>query len=178
MVSIPNNIADTAAAIKNGDIGLIPVVKIGDITVTALTGLSAPHSVEITRKPVQAGYDITDAAIKQPNELTLNIVLANPEFSVSAGIDAALTGNFSGFTETWRDKRDRLKQLLDIHELVTVQTHEDTYNNMLVRMIDPIFDVDNNADAYVATVYCTEIQFGDEETGGVIDQPLQSVGGL
>jgi hypothetical protein len=176
---IPNNIADAAAAVRDGSLGLITVAKIGDLVVSALTDLSATLAIIPTRKPIAAGYTVTDAAVDVPQDLSLTICLSNPQYSADAALAAAMTGDVSGLTETWRDKRDQLKQMLDDREIVTVQTHEGVYESMLVTMIDPIFDVDENADAYFAYVSCTKYrQIETGAGGGLLDKAKESVGGL
>jgi hypothetical protein len=176
---IPTNVADAAAAIKGGEIGLIPVIKIGDLTISALTGLSGPDAKTITRKPVEAGFTITDAAVKVPFVKNLDICLANPSFAIDAGISAALTGDFAGFTETWRDKKDQLYQIFNDTEIVDVQTHEDIYESAIIEVIDPFFDVAENSDAFFARVTVSEImQVKTIVTSGILDQPKVSVGGL
>ncbi len=175
---IPNNIADAASAIKDGTFGLIDVVKIGDLIVSSLSGLAAPREIIPTRKAIEDGYEITDAAVTVPRELIMNVVLANPEFSVEAGLTAAMSGGISGFLDTWRDKKDYLEKLQDDRELVEVQTHEGVYPSMLVRTIDPIYDIDFNADAFIATVYMDEIRVISTGVGGLIDSAKQTVSGL
>lgn len=175
---IPNNISDAASAIRDGKFGLIEVIKIGDLVVSALMGLSAPRELIPTRKAIEDGYEITDAAVKVPDELIMGICLANPEFSLEAGLTAAMTGGVDSFLDTWRDKKAYLEQLQDDRELVEVQTHEGVYPSMLVRTIDPIYDVDFNADAFIATVYMDEIKVIATGAGGLIDSAKQAVGGL
>ncbi|MBV6340985.1 phage baseplate protein [Candidatus Magnetobacterium casense] len=178
-MGLPTNIADAASQIKDGVLGAVETIMIGDVMVSALTGLSGGNSVEITRKPIEAGFATTDAAVDVPVERVLDICLANPDFSVEAGIDAALTGSVSQFTETWRDKKDKLYKYLTDKELIDVQTHEALYENMLIQSIEPKWDVDDNADAFFATVTVVEItQITNATDGGVIDAAESSVGGL
>ena len=54
-------------------------IKIGDLIVSACTGLSGSNEITITEKPIGAGYPITDAAVDVPLEKSLDIVLANPQ---------------------------------------------------------------------------------------------------
>jgi len=177
-MAIPNNIADAASAIKDGTLGPIEVIKIGDLIVSALTGLSAPSELIPTRRSVEDGYEVVNRAVELPQALTLNIVLANPDFSVEAGLDAAMSGSFAGFLDTWRDKIKYLKQLQTDKEIVPVQTHEGVYETMLVTLIDPLYDVVNNADAWIGTVYLDEIRINPAGAGGLIDAAKQAVGNL
>ena len=103
-MTIPTNVADAAQAINDGTLGVIEDIMIGDLLISALMGLQTPLETVITRKPIQEGFSITDAAVHQPQGIQMMICLANPDFSIDAGIDAALSGSFAGFTDSWRDK--------------------------------------------------------------------------
>ena len=177
-MGFPNNIADAASAIQDGSFGFLDTIEIGDLLVSVLTGLNAPKEYTITRKPIEDGYSITDAAVEEPTELVMTICLTNPEYSIEAGLSAALTGNAGSLLETWRDKRDKLYEIQSNRELVTVQTHDNTYDNMLIRLIDPIYDVDENSEAFFATVYLSEIRKVGTLLGGLIDAAEELVGGL
>ncbi len=169
-MGLPNSIVDVIKSIQDGEIGLIDVIKIGDLTVSQLTGLSAPKSLTPTRKPVQAGFAMTDAAVDDPIELTPDILLANPDFSIESGATAVLSGNVDSLTKTWRDDKRELYQKFDDREILTIQTHEDVYTSMLLQSIDPLYDVSDNSNAFIATVNAIQItQVEDESTGGTID---------
>ena len=178
-MTIPNNLVDAAAAIKDGKLGVIEVAKIGDIIVSALTGVDAPSSLTITRKPVQSGFTITDAAVDNADDLVLDVVLANPDFSAESGITAALTGDVSQFTTTWTDKRNQLHDYKNARELLTVQTHDGVFSDMLIQSITPLYDVDFNHDAWLGTVVFVPITLvGEETTGGRKAQEEKGLGGL
>lgn len=176
---LPANVADGIAAIQDGELGVIEDVMIGDVLVSALSGLSNPLEASITRKPVEAGYLSTDAGKVLPRDLVLDVVLGNPEFSVEAGLDAALTGSVDSFTETWRDKRDTLEGYLKTFEVIDVQTHEGLYSDYLVQRIDPWWDVDANVNALIATVTIFQYrQSGGDGDAGIIDAAKEGVGNL
>jgi hypothetical protein len=178
-MGLPNSMADVVQAIRDGEIGLIDVIKIGDLTVSQLTGLSAPRTLVATRKPVQAGFTGTDAAVDDPRELSLDILIANPDYSIETGTTAVLSGDIDSLTKTWRDGKRDLEQKFDDHEILTIQTHEGVYTSMLMQSLDPLFDVDENSNAYIANVSAIKItQFGDESTGGKVDAPEQILGEL
>ena len=178
-MTIPNNLVDAAAAVKDGKLGIVETIKIGDLVVSALTGLDSPTSLTVTRKPMQSGYTITDAAVDNNDDLTLDILLANPDFSAEAGITAAITGDVSAFTETWRDKRDELYDYFNERTLVEVQTHDNNYPNMLIQSISPLYDVDSNFDAWVGSVvFVPLVLIEDDSKGGKKTQALKNVGGV
>src|SRR3989304_2112162 len=126
-MGIPTNVVDAAAAIKDGVLGAIETIKIGDLVVSALTGLEGSDEWDIVQRPVEAGFLVTDAVVKLPYQRTLHIVLANPDFSVEAGITAALTGSVDQFTQTWRDKKQTLKSMGG--EGLSVAPHERGYES-------------------------------------------------
>jgi hypothetical protein len=177
-MGIPNNMVDAISAIKDGDLGVITTVTIGDVLVSALRNLYAPKRLRVTKKAIEDGYDITDAAIKEPDDLYMDICLTNPDLSIEAGLRAALTGDPGSLTSTWKEKRDKLLSYLDEKELVTVQTHEGVYGSMLVSEIDPYWDVAQNWNAFFANVRIVNIVKVGTDVGGLFDSAEQAVGGL
>jgi hypothetical protein len=178
-MTLPSTISDATNALVGGLLGTIQQVKIGDILVSACTGLSNPREVTITEKPLAAGYPITDAIVPVPQEITLDIIFANPQYSAEAIASALLTGNASSLTESWRDKRDKLYAYQDNKEIIEAQTHENNYTDMVVKLIDPVFDPENNWDGFFATVVLHQITQQTSTGGsGVIDSVLEAVGDL
>jgi len=178
-MGFPGGIADAASAIAAALLGLIDDVKIGDMIVSSLTDLSNPSELRITRKPISMGYAITDAAVDVPREITLGICLADPQLSAEALAAAVLNGTVDSLTESWRDKRAYIEQIQTDRELVTVQTHEGVYFNMLLQRIDPIWDVSFNGDALFASCTFVQVNIIDlEDAGGLLDQAEGAAGGL
>ena len=168
---IPSNMSDAVSAARDGALGLIEQVKIGDLLVDALLTLYVPSSKSITRKPMAENFVITDAAVDDPLEMSLDICLANPSYGVGALTDAAMSGSVENLTQTWRDKKKELYTMFTENEIVTVQTHEGVYNNMLITNIDPKYNSGNNMDAFFANVYLTQIEKRSSGTeGGLKDQ--------
>lgn len=163
-MGFPANIVDVIARIQDGELGLIEVVKIGDLVVDCLTGLTAPNRKNVTRKPIDAGFAVTDAAVDVPDDVVLNIILTNPDYSLDTGTQAALTGSIDSLNETWRDKKNELYQIFNDREIVTIQTHENTHDSMLIESIEPLYDVDENWDAFVATVTAIQITKATAQT--------------
>ena len=174
---ISTNIVSAIAQVKAGNLLPIPA-QIGDIIVGALTGLSAPSELDVTKRRMEDGFDLTIAAVDVSQDLVMDICLTNPNFSVTAASAAVATGNISSLTSTWREKRDYLHQIQDDRELVNVITHEGWYQNMLVRTIDPSFDTDENYDCYFATVTMTEARQVPTGLAGLIDSVLATKGKL
>jgi hypothetical protein len=181
-MGIPTNAVDAVSQIKDGTLGIIDVVMIGELTVSALRGLQAPSELEVTMRPVQAGFDVAEMAIKKNRVITLDIVLANPDFSVEAGVEALMTGSVDNFTETWRDKKASLEAMQDNLDIVQITTHEGVYDDMIISRIEPFFDVDENWEAWIGAVTCTQISTGQQESSddiaGAATSALQSVGAM
>ena len=162
--------ATAAAAVLVVENLLLEDVKIGEILVSSCTGLSGSTELSITEKPIGAGYAITDAAVDVPIEKTLDICFAPPQYSAEAIAAALLTGEIDSLTESWQDKKNALYALQSSREIVTLQTHEGSYPNMLVRLIDPAFDNIKNWDAFFCTVVMHQITpLEDEGGGGLLD---------
>lgn len=181
-MSIPTNMIDAAAQIKDGTLGVIKLITIGDIQVSALTGLSALREKEVTRRRVQAGFEVINGAVELATDLVLDIVLANPDLSPEAGVTAALTGSFAGFLDTWRDKKDALYAEFDAGTILSVTTHENTYPARVISRIEPLFDVENNWDCWIGRVTFTP--FDNQQNEAISDVATaitagkKSVGGL
>jgi hypothetical protein len=175
----PANLTDAISAARDGELGDIEEIKIGDLVVSALTGLQSPRFARVTRKPVETGFEIADAIVFESRELSLDICLANPDFSVEAGIGAALSGSLEQFSETWRDKKAKLEEIYDTKQIVTVQTHDEILDNMVIEMIDPYYDVEDNSDAYFANVVMVQIKYGSTQAStGIVDAIEDNLGGL
>lgn len=155
---IPTNMADAAMAIKDGEFGFIEEIKIGELMLSAITGIDAAEEMAVTERSVQAGFEMTIAAILQPSIVTLDIVLANPEFSAEAAITAALTGSFSGFTESWRDKKAELLEMFHGKQIIDSQTHDSIYPKHIIQRIAPYYDVNEQWDSFFAQVTLQQVK--------------------
>jgi len=168
---IPSNMSDAVSAARDGELGLLEQVKIGDLLVSALLTLYVPSTKSITRKPMAENFAITDAVVDEPLEMSLDICLANPSYGVGALTDAAMTGSVESLTQTWRDKKKELYTMFNENEIVKVQTHENVYTNMIITSIDPQYNLGNNMDAFFANVYLTQIKkLSSGSEGGLKDQ--------
>jgi hypothetical protein len=181
-MGIPNNIVDAASAIKDGTLGVINTITIGDVIVSALTGLSVTYDKEVTRRPVQSGFEVTLAAVINPTDIVLDVVLANPSFAPEAAVGAALTGNISGFTETWRERIAQLKSYFNENTIVDATTHEDVYPSRLVSRIVPTFDPVENFDCWIGQVTLAPFDNLQADTTVSVDNAMtagkQAVGGM
>ena len=179
-MTIPTNVTDLIAAAKDGELGNFENIKIGDIVVGALTGLDTTESLRITRKPIQSGSVMTDAAVEDFQTLVWDVVFVNPQYSADDLATAAITGDLSALNSTWRDNRDQLYQYKNDREVLTVQDHDRVYSNCLISSITPAYDAENNLDAFVATITMERLSFyGDvDDNDNKISAALKNVGSL
>lgn len=184
-MSLPLTLTDAIAAINDGSLGIIEVVSIsavdplgGSLVVSALMELSGSDELDITSKPIESGLEITDAAIDVPTRREMVICLANPDFSIESGITAALTGAWGGFTDTWRDKKNQLYKFFNDREILNFNTHEAVYTSFLIQSIEPLWDVDENWDAFFARVAFKKIVIINDVLAGLTDAAEEAGGGL
>lgn len=170
MGSIPTNIVDVANQIQSGDVGIIDVVTLGNLTISALTGISGSDKKSVTRRPVQAGFQVVKGIVSVPTDKFLNIVLADPDFSAEAGIQAALTGSLAGFTESWRDKKDLLYEMFNEDgesEIFEARLPNDVWHSRFISEIEQIHDVEEDWNCFIARV--TLSPFDNRQQGSVDD---------
>jgi len=181
-MSIPTNVVDAASAIKDGTLGVIEVVKIGDVVVSALIGLQTPKEREVTRRPVQAGFNVVMGANIIPSDIVLDVVLANPNFAPESVVTAALTGEMSGFTSTWREKKSQIETYFADGEILDGTTHLEPFTSHIISRIEPRFDNEENWDCWIATITLTPFdnRQADADLGvaGALTAGLQAVGGM
>lgn len=181
-MGIPTNIVDAASSIKDGTLGVIETIQIGDVIVSALTGLQNEMIREVTRRPVQAGFEVMMGANVVPSDIVMDVVLANPNLAPEAVVTAALTGGMSGFTSTWREKKAQLEQYFTDGEILDGSTHIAPFTSHLISRITPVYDNEENWDCWIATIILTPFnnQQVESDTGvlGAATAALKSVGGM
>lgn len=181
-MGIPTNVVDAASAIKDGALGVISTIQIGDVIVSALTGLQWPKEKNVTRRPVQAGFDVTMGAVETPADLVLDIVLANPNFAPEALATAALTGDLAGFTATWREKKAQIEQYFTDNEVLDGTTHIAPFTSHIITKIEPRFDSEENWDCWIATITLTPFNNRQAEAdlgvAGALTAAASAVGSL
>jgi hypothetical protein len=157
-MAVPASILSVIAQAQAGELGKIEQIKIGDVLVDVLTNVTGSDVMRITRKPVEAGFNVTDAAILEPVERTFDIILTNPEYSATAAITAAISGTLESFNQTYVDKRDTIYGYFNNRETITISTHEEVLESMMIQSITPRYDTEENLDAWVATIHFQEYQ--------------------
>lgn len=165
-MTIPTNIADAVASIRDGSIGAQQVM-IGDLIVSALTGVRIVHRKEVTRRPVQAGYSVDVGVIDVPVEIEMDIVLANPNYSPEGFVTAGLTGNLELLTQTWTEKRDLLYTIQENKEIVAVTTHDMGFPKFVIESIEPVYDAEEDWEGWIGTVRL--VSFGNQGGDTAVD---------
>ncbi len=153
-----------------GLFGLNPSL-IGDIDVDLVISYSDPFSADITERPVEAGFDVTDARVIRPQFLTMECVFCDPDFSGQNIAKKALQGVLgqSLFT-SWRDKRDRLDEIKQNKEVISVSTPSKTYDSMLIADIRPDVRA-STANAFFFTIDFKQVRIVSSEVS-LIDEAL------
>ena len=141
--------------------GLNPAL-IGDVVVDVLTSYTPGRSADISEHPVEAGFDIANARVIRPQELTMECILTDPDYSGANIAKAALSGSLGSLATSWRDKRDRLDDLFESNALLTVSTFEKTYKNMVITSMIPDRRSDTSG-GYFVTVELKEIRIVDSD---------------
>lgn len=152
-MALPTNIVSLINQAAAGTLGNVEQIKIGDVLVDVLENVTGSDVMRITRKPVEAGFAVTDAAILEPTERTFEVILTDPEYSASAATSAALTGTLESFNTSWRDKRDTIYGYFLNREIIDVMSHDALYQSMLIQSITPLYDAAENLDAFVASIH-------------------------
>jgi len=150
--------------------GLNPSL-IGDIPIDLVVSYTPGFSAEITRHPVESGFQVTDARIIAPDFLTMECVFTDPELSGMNVAKQAINGTlWAGLTTSWRDKRDRLYQLANADEVLTVVTPSASLESMLISNITPEI-TSSTANAFFFTIDFERVRIVDSEIS-LIDEKM------
>jgi hypothetical protein len=111
-------------------------VLIGDVPVDVLVDENVPLESDVTEHPVEVGSDISDHRRKRPRFLTLNCVFLDYDpGGVARTVSSVRNGTFS--TATWRQKRDRLVEMWQSDDLISVTLPEESFTDMQLLNIRP-----------------------------------------
>lgn len=165
-MSIPTNLVDAIASIRDGTIGSQQAM-IGDVFISALLAVRHTCRKEITRRPVQAGYSVSIGVIDTPEELEMDIVLANPDYSPEGLITAAITGSLTLLKETWVEKRDQLYATMAAKEIITATSHDQSFAEYVIEEIQPTYDAEDDWDGWQGTVRL--VHFGNQGGDTAVD---------
>jgi hypothetical protein len=122
--------------------GLAPA-RINDIVIDVLKVEMPSYEFDITEHPVEDGTPVSDMKIKRPPILILDTIFADAEFD-AVGIITKFIGTGSpSFLSTWQDKQSAIYELMNSDEKrITVTTEHYIYQDMLLKAVRPIREVD------------------------------------
>lgn len=118
---------------------------IDDVLVDVVENENPTFSNEITEKPVEDGSVITDHINNNPTEITLDIII---------------TGEYGVTSE---EKYERLLEIRDNRELISVAGALQVYENMAISELSLEKNADN-ATGYSGSVSLKQIKFATAET--------------
>lgn len=101
---------------------------LNDLRLDVLISERVSFSFDVTSKPVEGGLPVTDASIEKPVALNIEALQTDDKYNfTSAGIDSLLNGVL-----TWQDKKEKLYEIKDKKQIVTLVTPTDIYKNLLI----------------------------------------------
>jgi len=104
-------------------------ILIEDIVVDVLSGLSNDQSFTVSQRPIEDGSYIADHRTAQPVQLNLTCLFAIDRTQIQSdnGEDAQEEAR-----TYWIEKRDQLKSLIQVDQVIKIVTPEDTFSSMMV----------------------------------------------
>jgi hypothetical protein len=122
-------------------------VTIGDIKVDVLVSETPVFEWDIPTRRIDVGVDISDSRYKKPVGVTLDCEFLNPDYSITnlaKGAASAFTGGPGFDNDTWETKRDKLMDLINENELITIITPSTfDYSDMMIDAMQPDFNPQN-----------------------------------
>ena len=165
-MSVPTNIADVIAGLRDGSLG-VQQVAIGDLIIDGLLALRITRTKQVTEKPAQAGFSVGVGVIDTPIQIEMDILLSNPDYSPDALITAGLTGELSTLSSTWVEKRDALYAAFNSREIQSVTTHDQGFSNLVMASVSDLYDAEEDWDGYLGTV--SLVEFAAQNLDSVVD---------
>lgn len=120
--------------------------SLGGIQLDAVLSESHSNPVRLTKNPIELGADITDHAIIEPKQLTINAEVSDTPLGVAAfgAIVDLVTGLFGTATSSNITRSNAaynaLVQLQEAREPIQVQTRLRLYENMIITGISTLQD--------------------------------------
>jgi len=122
-------------------------VTIGNIRVDVLVYEVPIFEWDIPTQRVDVGVDVSDSRYKKPVGVTLDCEFLDPDFSITNVVKSAVSdfAGGAGFDdESWETKRDKLIDLADRNELITIITPSTfDYSDMMIDALQPDFNPQN-----------------------------------
>jgi hypothetical protein len=137
--------------------GLNPAT-IGDLAVDISETYTTPRIAQITERPVETGFPVTDARSIQPQLITMECMFFDPSVAGKDIAKQAIQGTLvQSLTTSWREKRDRLYEIFYSQELISVSTYREDFDNVVITEIIPETNA-RLANCFRCTVHMREIR--------------------
>jgi hypothetical protein len=103
---------------------------IGEIPIDVLVSETPRYESEITQRPLEAGFEATDARIARPTSVSLECILTDTPTDFISLASQALSGKWS--LQGWREKYAELMELNRTNATIDVTTPLDTYSGYMI----------------------------------------------
>jgi len=138
---------------------------INDIPLDVIEDFSFTSEFEITDRPVEKGFPVTDSRRRLPNSISIVGVQVTGQ---EAGQIARSEGSPLGETgKSWKDKYSELMELKNKQELVTLTTSLDVYENLLIRSVNVARSSGERSDGLFFTIELKESTFAEAEISAI-----------
>lgn len=124
----PNNLVSDRGVLEQM-FGSTPNL-LGKLPIDVIVSETPRYESEITERPLEEGFDATDARIARPTSVSLECILSNAPTNVEDIAKNAISGKWS--FSTWREKFAELKELNRTNATLTATTPLDTYVDYMI----------------------------------------------
>jgi len=107
---------------------------LGEIPIDVLVSESPVYAHDITKRPVEAGFDAADSRVARPIGVDLECIFTDPPQDAIAMLSATVAAIKSGkwISSSWREKYSELLRLDRENKKITVTTPLDTYPDLMI----------------------------------------------
>lgn len=144
---------------------VIVVNYINDLALDVLEEFSFTSEFDITDRPVESGFPVTDSRRRLPDVISLVAVQVTGQNPEEDTVDLEGTPLTDG--KSWKDKYDELVELKNKQELVTLTTGLDTYDNLLIRTVNITRAAGDRSDALFFTIDLKESTFAESQVAQI-----------
>ena len=137
---------------------------INEIPLDVLEDFSFNSEFEITERPVESGFPVTDSRRRLPDRISLvgvQVTGQEPDDTID------LEGTPITDGKSWKDKYDELMELKNKQELVTLTTSLDVYDNMLISNVSVTRASGERSDGLFYTVDLVESTFSESQVAQI-----------
>ena len=170
VIEIVNPVANFMGLFESDDIDqrgileqvgeLVQTNYLNDIAIDVLEEFTYVSEYEITERPVQTGFPVTDSRRRLPDRITLIGVQATGQ---EPGKPVALEGTPLTDGKSWKDKHDEVMELKDRQELVTLTTSHRVYEGYFIQNVQMVRAAGDRSDAFFFTIELKESTFSEAQ---------------